>query len=469
MAGNQLHRPLDQGAMLPTGLYSPALTLQDASNLPCFYFPNGDFYFEINAFIIKAWKYGGYSTTNKGSTLRQWGMQLSELTRFMENNRINVLSITDPYFVMFINGLMVEKELDGEDRRHAETVRAIGSKCLEFLSFATNMYGYPDYVSSTGVVKGYKVEPEDKRTRPSEYRRIAWYHPCFPLSSDGGEGSPVLTDSVLALKKEARKRSPSLAARSKILISVLENLGCRRAEAARIQVSDVMTAIRSTLDNPLLRLPMVKGRNRFRFMSVPRSVLSTWVDYITDFRNSRMEELRLKAEAGDRVDHDFLFISLRSGQPLSINTITNEISDLRLASGMTKRAHPHMFRHRFITNKFKELIIEYDLQNTDVMRNSIANSDLIKRKLREWTGHKLVESLERYIHLAFSELANMPAVVNRVHETAEYKAAKSIFRDLQDDLEAGQISQAQFERTASELLGDLFARKDAGASGGVEL
>ncbi len=156
---------------------------------------------------------------------------------------------------------------------------------------------------------------------------------------------------------------------------------------------------------------MVKGRSGFRFIPVSRSVLSTWVDYIIEFRNPRLEQLRNISACNDYLDHDCLFTSLRSGQPLAINTITNEVSELKIAAGLSKRAHPHMFRHRFITNKFKELIIEYALKGTDVTRSAIANSELIKTKLREWTGHKLVESLDRYIHLAFSELANIPAVV----------------------------------------------------------
>lgn len=461
MSGDQLHRPLKVGAKLPTGLDRQAPTLQDASNLPCFYYPNGDFCYEINAFILSAWKYGNYSTTNKGGTLRQWAMQLSEFVRFMEHNKIHILSITDTYFVMFVNGLVAEKEADGEDTRIADTVRAMGSKCLEFLAFATEMYGYPNYVSMEGVVKGYKVEPSNKLKYPSEYRGVVWHHHSFPLSSSGGEGDPIISDSIIALKKAARKRKKRVAARLKTLLSVLESLGCRRAEAAQIRVSDIMTAYRSTLSSPLLRIPMVKGSVSFRHVPVSHSIISTWNDYIVEFRNPLLADLRKRGSDGRSPDHDYLFVNSRNGQPLAIDTITNDISDLRIASGITERAHPHMFRHRFITNKFKELIKEYDLQNTDVMRRAIANSDLIKTKLKEWTGHRMVESLDRYIHLAFSELAGMPAVVERVNATAEYKAAKSIFNDLQDDRDAGLISQDEYDSKASRLLGELFAGMDA--------
>ena len=461
MSGFQLHRPLDMEAMLPTGLGVQAPTQQDASNLPCFYYPNGDFCFEVNAFILSAWKYSNYSTTNRGGTLRQWVMQLSEFVRFMESNALNVLTVTDSYFVLFVNGLMAEQEASGEDKRSAETVRAIGSKCLEFLAFATEMYGYANFVSPGGIVKGCKVESSDKRKYPSEYRRVVWHHHSFPLSSSGGEGSPILAESLVALKMASRKRARPVAARLKILISVLESLGCRRAEAARIRVSDIMTAYHSCLSSPLLRIPIVKGRVGSRLVPVSHSVISTWNDYIVEFRNPRLAELRKKNPDGGVLDHDYLFINLRNGQPLGINTITNDISDLKFASGIAKRAHPHMFRHRFITNKFKELIIEYDLQNTDVMRRAISNSELIKTKLKEWTGHKIVESLDRYIHLAFSELAGMPAVVERVNATAEYKAARTIFKDLEEDRDAGQISQEKFESKASRLLGEFFVGMDA--------
>ena len=158
-------------------------------------------------------------------------------------------------------------------------------------------------------------------------------------------------------------------------------------------------------------------------------------------------------------DHGFLFICIKSCQPLSINTLTNEIGDLKKLAGLEVRSHPHMFRHRFITDKFKELIIQYDLQNTDVMRRALANSEVIKRVLQQWSGHKLTESLDRYIHLAFNELARMEKVVEGVFVEASVKALDALLEEYYEDWQAGLISaQEQAERTNKAVKDFLRTR-----------
>ncbi|AMB84839.1 hypothetical protein AWM79_05760 [Pseudomonas agarici] len=118
-----------------------------------------------------------------------------------------------------------------------------------------------------------------------------------------------------------------------------------------------------------------------------------------------------------------------------------------------------MFRHRFITEKFKELIVHYDLQNTDVMRRALANADVIKRVLQEWTGHKITESLDRYIHLAYNELARMEAVVSDVFADASVKALSAILDDYEADYRAGLISaQDQEDRSISTIRNYLRTR-----------
>ncbi|AGN81951.1 hypothetical protein L483_12510 [Pseudomonas putida H8234] len=113
-----------------------------------------------------------------------------------------------------------------------------------------------------------------------------------------------------------------------------------------------------------------------------------------------------------------------------------------------------MFRHRFITEKFKELIVHYDLQNTDVMRRAIANSDVIKRVLQEWTGHKVTESLDRYIHLAFNELARMETVVSDVFADASLKALSTILSDFEQEFRTGVISAVEQEEKSVQVVLD---------------
>jgi site-specific recombinase XerD len=188
---------------------------------------------------------------------------------------------------------------------------------------------------------------------------------------------------------------------------------------------------------------------------VPHVIIKTWVEnYIEGARFDFIQKLKGTAKYSNFQDHGLLFVSSVDGSPLAINTVTNVVSDLKKASGISERSHPHMFRHRFITEKFKELIVHYDLQNTDVMRRAIANSDVIKRVLQEWTGHKVTESLDRYIHLAFNELARMETVVSDVFADASLKALSTILSDFEQEFRTGVISAVEQEEKSVQVVLD---------------
>lgn len=442
MSDKQMHRPLELGARIRTGLTYSETEGDDASGVPCFYWSNGQYCFEVNAYILDVWINRKSSTRNRGGSLRQYCMVISHFVRFIERNRLSFLMMTDTYFTMFIDGLQAEEKF-GEVVRSGNFVRSIGSRCLDFLSFCAGFFGYPDFVSQNGVVRGYKVEAWMRSKRASEFRKIAWYHHSFPLSSEDGRREPITPSAIKALRVAARQQPPIVGARSKQLISILVHTGCRRTEAAGISVQDVMRAYRSELSHPLVRIPSAKGDKKFRFVPVPHVVIQTWVDYIEEVRAQMISDLRNKPKHADFVDHGILLINAVNCEPLSTNTITNDISILKKASGIVERSHPHMFRHRFITEKFMELIIQYDLQNTDVMRRAIANSEVIKRVLQEWTGHKVTESLDHYIHLAFNQLARMEQVVSDVFADASVKALSSILDDYEAEYRAGLISYAE--------------------------
>lgn len=93
------------------------------------------------------------------------------------------------------------------------------------------------------------------------------------------------------------------------------------------------------------------------------------------------------------------------------------------------------------------------------MRRALANSEVIKRVLQQWSGHKLTESLDRYIHLAFNELARMEKVVEGVFVEASVKALDALLEEYYEDWQAGLISaQEQAERTNKAVKDFLRTR-----------
>ena len=101
-----------------------------------------------------------------------------------------------------------------------------------------------------------------------------------------------------------------------------------------------------------------------------------------------------------------MFLSETTGNPLQSQTISQELYALANAAGIEEKAHAHMFRHRFITKLFVTLIEQHAFENIDDFRRALLDTESIKQKVQQWTGHSQLSSLEIYIHLAFDEITH---------------------------------------------------------------
>ena len=125
-------------------------------------------------------------------------------------------------------------------------------------------------------------------------------------------------------------------------------------------------------------------------------------------------------------------------------TITNEINKIRKAAGIEENVCAHMFRHRFITNLFIQLIKQYDIQNKDQFRNSLMDLENLKVYIQQATGHKNVNSLENYIDIAKSELTNMDNVVDNLLEERNIEAIEKEKQRLLTMLKNKEISTSEY-------------------------
>ena len=86
---------------------------------------------------------------------------------------------------------------------------------------------------------------------------------------------------------------------------------------------------------------------------------------------------------------------------------------LRKAAGIEdEEACLHAFRHRYITNIFRDLIKTHHYQNESDLRRALLSTETLKLKVMEWTGHSSVESLDHYIHLAFEAESNFQTTLD---------------------------------------------------------
>src|SRR5690606_18917473 len=112
-----------------------------------------------------------------------------------------------------------------------------------------------------------------------------------------------------------------------------------------------------TMENPLLRIETFKKRHKDeRFVPVLKQDLSALKAYLRIYRTKT-----IKNTIGKHHDNDYFFISEQTGKPLSVRYMGNEIRLLRNKAKITGRASAHMFRHRFITKLFVNLIIQYNI------------------------------------------------------------------------------------------------------------
>lgn len=113
-------------------------------------------------------------------------------------------------------------------------------------------------------------------------------------------------------------------------------------------------------------------------------------------------------------DDHFVLVNSRTGYGLTSNTITQEVHILAKAAKMEDQTCPHMFRHRYITKIFAALIEQHMFETLDEFRRALFSTYSIKQKVLQLTGHRNVETLDIYIHLAFDELSSFKKAYNSV-------------------------------------------------------
>jgi site-specific recombinase XerD len=172
----------------------------------------------------------------------------------------------------------------------------------------------------------------------------------------------------------------------------------------------------------------------------------------------------IRKTIGSANDHGYLFVCHVKGTKLASGTLANEISDLcRVAKITDQPAHWHLFRHAFITQKLKAIILQHDIANHDEFRKALLNTEAFKQQLQQWTGHDSLSALDVYINLAFSELSNMDMAYNAVN----LGSAVSVFQDrldsLKEEIAKGESPITYLVCELEELIGTFQEDLDLAA------
>ncbi|MBR2563054.1 MAG: hypothetical protein IKE29_00345, partial [Paenibacillus sp.] len=76
-----------------------------------------------------------------------------------------------------------------------------------------------------------------------------------------------------------------------------------------------------------------------------------------------------------------------------------------------------MFRHAFITNLFRLLVERHKYESKDEFQAALISDKEFLRKVREWTGHKSIESLRDYLTKVFEGDKSIGDAAESVHKT----------------------------------------------------
>lgn len=436
-------------AELPKYYFRGKLVVSRYRNVPFLSWPDGRPCLLANLYLLELLK-RKLSTRGRGGTVRQYGHNLSHLLRYCYYNNVDILCLTDDRFTHFMNGLRAARSpLNREIPLRGPNARiTIGRNCLDFLAHVGLMFGDQDFVGPSGRIRAEKKAFEVKlegggRTLVRRY----WSHHSLDVKAPQRRRSPIDSTSIAEIYKAivTAGHSNHRIRRRQCFVRILEMLAPRVGELALLRVSSVLAACK--MERPMLQLVTLKTGNEesTRLVPVLRQDLAELVRYIKVHRRAV-----IKATVGLDKDHDMLFVSETTGQPLSERTLSNEIGLLRGIAGIERQACAHMFRNRFITKMLIWIIEQYDLQNPDQLRKALLSSETLRREITQWTGHKSTKSLEPYIDLAFKEFTEFHRVMSAVELRRTYEAYDTHMDKLIAAL-GDELSVEEFKRNVEEL------------------
>ena len=265
---------------------------------------------------------------------------------------------------------------------------------------------------------------------------------------------PINAENIQKLRDAISKISTSyfLKRRRQVMLMMLEVTGGRRGEIAALTVKSVMNA--STMREPMLELITLKKRPyTMRNIPISRPDLDMLISFI-----EKQRRIIVKKTIGLSNDSGFVFISETTGNPLQSQTISQELYALANAASIEEKAHAHMFRHRFITKLFVTLIEQHSFENVDDFRRALLDTESIKQKVQQWTGHSQLSSLEIYIHLAFDEITHFKKSYDHYKFSRTIDSVRTQVIYIRDEMN-NEItlaeSIAQFEKLLASFESEL--------------
>jgi site-specific recombinase XerD len=434
-----------------------------AQDIPMLSWPDGRWCLPANVYMLELY-HRGLSRKNHGGTLLTYAANISHLLRYCHDNKTDLPDLTDNQFAFFMKTLQGERRVKAPEvhARDANSVIAIGRNCLDFLASVGRLHQDDDFIGPKGRIraeqKEFEIRTEGVRNGKGKLIRKYWHHRSFPTPDPKNKRLPISSDIVDQLRKSVESASGSIYQRKRryAMLKLLEVTGGRRSEIAALTVESVYEA--SRMQEPALKLMTAKkpgGREEFRCVPIANHDVAFLVEFVE--KNRRRI---IRKTCGHDNDGGYVLVSETTGRKLEPNTITQEVAILANAAGVKEKSCPHMFRHRFITKLFVALIEQHKFENEDDFRRALLDTETIKQKIQQWTGHANLSSLDVYINLAFEEAANF----KKTYDVVSLRRAVDSFKASVDQVRH-EVRNGASPNEASRQLQKIIEAFDADLDG----
>lgn len=410
-----------------------------AGHLPQLSNPDGSPHF-IGDLFLQHLHTTGVSNHEGSGTLRTDADLLAPFINWCYHNRRDILSFANNDFEQFILHLKAEKSATSPTglKRQSNQVARIGAMALRLMQYVDDyVFCERKLLSPAGPVKVIWKAKVSFDENGRESRSLYMTHAHLPPPTTTRRRRLISDDAVLRMLVANKNRTctPFLKQRSATLIWILDITGGRIDEVANIQVPAILAA----LTNGYLILKTVKRKEgpTPRKVPVSQAELQQVLGYIKMFRPRTVNG---KWEVGALFTDD-------CGKQVKKQTLSKDISTLRQLAGIVnEEVVAHSFRHRFLTRKLAEVYAAHGCRTSAELRQLILADDKIREELMEWSGHKSIESFNRYIHLEFGKNGrfgvDVPAVARlQGAKTAMAAGFNEVMAYAQDGDEEGALAR----------------------------
>ena len=380
-------------------------------------------------------------------SIKQYASNINYLVNFCFEKKVDFLKLNEGSFIDFAYELRKETDSNNPLKRirNSNTLNNIVRTNLDFLNFIGNFHNKPNFVFDN---IGAKTNSKNIKNGEFSIEMNGWSHKSLEVPSPRKTRNPIGKEVIDKLYEAIVEKGSSkfLQQRRIVMLRLLESTGARAGEIALIKVNDVIEAFNNDGFMKMTTLKR-KNKNTFRYVQIDLSDLNLIKNYINLYRKKIIKETISLAK-----DHGYLFINEHNGEKSFDTVISNDVNVLKKVAKIEEQTCAHMFRHRFITKQFVNLIKQYKYENQDQFRKALLDTNTLKQKIQQMTGHQNLNSLDVYIDLAFNEVFNSKTVLDKVAVANAYESFDSQLKLLTMELVNGQISPIEFEQKQKELI-----------------